>query len=98
MVVIVRDLDTEELRAAMPGAPVRLTELHERRPLACAPAWPARRRPGALAAGSSRARPETRGRRWAVDLATGAFGVLAAFDPTGRVRVNAPHHCRTGES
>ena len=38
MVVIVRDLDTEELRAAMPGAPVRLTEPHERRPLACAPA------------------------------------------------------------
>lgn len=38
LVVIARDLDAEELRAAMPGAPVRLTRLRGGAPLACAPA------------------------------------------------------------
>jgi G3E family GTPase len=35
LVVIARDLDAEDLRAAMPNAPVRLARLRERRPLAC---------------------------------------------------------------
>lgn len=38
LVVIARDLDAEELRAAMPGAPVRLAGFYGRRPLACASA------------------------------------------------------------
>lgn len=38
LVVIVRDLGADELRAAMPDAPVRLAAFRERRPRACAPA------------------------------------------------------------
>lgn len=35
LVVIARDLDPEELRAALPNAPVRLTRIRGRAPLAC---------------------------------------------------------------
>lgn len=38
LVVIARDLDADGLRAAMPGAPVRLTALRGRPPRICAPA------------------------------------------------------------